>query len=271
MNLHKKFTLWFVFLNVATRHFHTNVYAAFVPSISPPATGSLTSTCTGNTIDGCTPSSSSSSPSSSSHATTGVSSSLKFSRIRSIQGASPTIGRSHGPLLFAKKNKDSTVGKSGKIQVKLLKHVAGTGSAGDVVMVAPAFFMNKLQKTGSAIRITDEQVEKECTEKAQQDKEARDSANYLKEKLETMTIVMSKKAGPDGQLFGGIGLKAILSELEKEFPQGTLSAKYIKITQVKDENGQVLKHDIKSIGNYTATIALLKDISADFQLSVTGE
>jgi large subunit ribosomal protein L9 len=149
--------------------------------------------------------------------------------------------------------------------------VAGPGSVGDIVMVAPAFFLNKLQKTGRAVRITDEQVEKECAVKQQQDKEAKENANYLKDKLETMTLVMSKKAGPDGHLFGGVGYKAIFSELEKQFPKDTLGAKYIKITGVKDENGELLDHDIKSIGEYTVTIALLKDISADFRLTVQNE
>mmetsp|Transcript_4868 Transcript_4868/g.9279 ORF Transcript_4868/g.9279 Transcript_4868/m.9279 type:complete len:259 (+) Transcript_4868:142-918(+) len=200
------------------------------------------------------------------------SSTQKYSKVRLVHGTSPTIGRNGGPLLFAKKSKDTTAGKSGKIQVKLLKHVAGTGSAGDIIMVAPAFFMNKLQKTGSAVRITDEEVQQECTEKAQQDKEARDLANQLKEKLETINLVLSKKAGPDGHLFGGIGYKVIFSELEKEFPKGALGAKYIKITVVKDKNsGELLNHDIKSVGDYTVTISLLKDISADFGLTVKNE
>lgn len=230
--------------------------AAFVPSASPTESFSKCPTSSGS----CTTT-----------FTEAHGSTRKYSKVRLIHGASPTIGRSGSPLLFAKKAKDTTVGKSGKIQVKLLKHVAGTGSAGDIVMVAPAFFMNKLQKTGSAVRITDEQVEKECEEKAQQDKEARELANQLKEKIETLTLVLSKKAGPDGQLFGGIGYKAIFSELEKEFPKGALGAKYIKITQVKDDNGELLKHDIKSVGDYTVTISLLKDVAADFCLTVKNE
>jgi ribosomal protein L9 len=240
----KHFGLLFLWVNFVKGQL-PSLNTAFVPSSSPSSPGeSVTKSC----------------PTTSS-----------YSKVRLIHGASPTIGRSGGPLLFAKKSKDTTVGKGGKIQVKLLKHVAGTGSAGDVIKVAPAFFMNKLQKTGSAVRITDEEVEKECAEKAQQDKEARESAHQLKEKIDAMTLVLSKKAGPDGQLFGGIGYKAIFSELEKEFPKGALGAKYIKITSVKDDKGELLTHDIKSVGDYKVTISLLKDVAADFGLTVKNE
>ena len=92
-----------------------------------------------------------------------------FAQVRVVQGASPTFKRDGLPLYAKKKKKDTTVGKSGKIQVKLLKYVAGTGSAGEVIMVAPAFFANKLQKTGSAVRISDDDVEKESEVQKQKD------------------------------------------------------------------------------------------------------
>lgn len=188
--------------------------------------------------------------------------SLSF--VRNVNSIVPTV-------LFAKKKKDTTVGKGGKIQVKLLKHIAGTGQAGDIISVAPAFFRNKLEKSGSAIRISDEEVEQETAEKKQKDAEERASANDMKEKIESMTLNLKRKAGPEGHLFGGIGYKIILGELKNEFPKGALDAKYIKITQVKGEDGKVLKHDIKDIGEYEATISLLKGISATFKVSVVAE
>ena len=194
-----------------------------------------------------------------------------FAQVRLVQGASPTIGRNGLPLFGKKKKKDTNLRKSGQIQVKLLKHIAGTGSAGDVIMVAPAFFANKLQKTGSAVRISDDEVKKESEKEAQKDKEEKAAANDLKEKLDGLTLSLAKKAGPDGQLFGGINYKAILNELEKDFPKGCLDAKYIKISTIKDNDGKVLKHDIKAVGDYTATISLLKGISAEFEVVVTSD
>lgn len=194
---------------------------------------------------------------------------LKFTDTALLPGSSPVFIRNK-VLLHAKK-KDPTAPKGGKIQVKLTKHVPGTGIAGDIIKVAPAFFLNKLQKTGSAVRISDEEVEKEKAEKQQQKDEAKALAMDMKAKLEAMEITMAKTAGEDGKLFGGIGYKAIMDELKKEFPKGCLDAKYIKITQIKNANGEVEKHDIKSTGDYVATISLLKDVSSEFKLSVVAE
>lgn len=194
-----------------------------------------------------------------------------FQKVRQIQGASPTLATNAFPLFAKKKKKDSSAPKGGKIQVKLLKHIAGTGSAGDVIMVAPAFFANKLQKTGSAVRISDEEVQKENAKKVQKESEEAAQANGLKEKIDGLTLTLVKKAGPDGKLFGGINYKTLIDELQKDFPKGSFDAKYIKITAVKGDDGKSLKHDIKTLGEYSATISLLKGISADFKVLVTND
>ncbi len=170
--------------------------------------------------------------------------------------------------LFAKKKKSTSAPKSGKIQVKLLKFVEGTGSIGDVVMVAPAFFEHKLKKTGSAVRISDEDVAKERAEADANHKALVDEASALQEKICDMELPIAMKAGPDGTLFGGVGKKAILSELKTHFPKGTLDAKSIKIISVKGEDEKEMKGDIKSVGKYTAIIALMKDITAKFDISI---
>lgn len=183
----------------------------------------------------------------------------------------PSLGRQKETSLFAKKKKDTSVGKGGRIQVKLLKHIAGTGQAGDVVMVAPAFFTNKLQKTGSAVRISNDEVEKEKSDKALHDKEQKENATVVKEKLENMTFTLTKKAGPDGHLFGGVGYRTIMTELKNEFPQGCLDGKQVKITQIKSSEGKKLRGDIKEVGEYAVTVNLLKEISAALSLNVVAE
>lgn len=209
-------------------------------------------------------------------------SNINISNGNTINGINPSFGHVNGHVhahvhgmssmpLYARKKKDTTVGKGGKIQVKLLKHIAGTGSAGDVIMVAPAFFQNKLQKTQSAVRISDAEVAAEALEKAACDKEARENATAVKEKVEGMDFVLMKKAGPDGHLFGGIGFKLIMKELKKEFPQGCLDGKQVKITQIKDGEGKKLRGDIKETGEYEVTLALLKGVSADLKLTVGSE
>ena len=186
-------------------------------------------------------------------------------------GINPQFGRNGVPLLFAKKKKDTTVGKGNKIQVKLLKHIAGTGQAGDVIMVAPAFFTNKLQKTKSAVRITDEEVAKERAEKDSFDKEQKENATIVKQKLEEMKVSFPKKAGPNGHLFGGVGYRSILDEIKKDFPKGCLDGKHVKITEIKMSDGKKLRGDIKEVGEYSVNISLMKGITASLELSVVAE
>lgn len=209
----------------------------------------------------------------------------RFSAVHIVQAVVPNASRNihsvHGiSPLFAKKKKDPTAGKTSKIQVKLTKHIAGTGQAGDVIMVAPAFFTNKLQKTGSAVRISDEEVAQGNQKKADAEKQALDAANDLKNKFSSFTMTLSKKTGPNGHLFGGINYKAIMTELKKDnaFPKGALDAKWIKISGIltdegEDNTGAAVdpKHGIKEVGDYVATIALLKGVSADFKLLVKAE
>jgi ribosomal protein L9 len=141
----------------------------------------------------------------------------------------------------------------------MTKYVAGTGSAGEVVQVTPAFFNNKLRPTQSAVVITDEEVASEQSEK-------------IKERLEQddYKLVIQKKAGPDGQLFGGISPKVILTELQKNMNDEYLDQKQVKVAGIT-QDGKKFRGDIKHVGDYSASLSLTKEISANFPVSVQGE
>lgn len=179
----------------------------------------------------------------------------------------PAIIRVGHTQLYSKKKKAAPAAAK-KIQVKMLKHVAGTGQAGQVVNVTPAFFNNKLRPTKSAVVISDEQVEQEEAAAAAEAKEKREKAEALKEKIAAITLTITRKAGPDGQLFGGIGPKVIVEELKSRIEDDYLSSKSVKITAVTDEDGKKMRGDIKHTGNFGATIALSKDISARLPIVV---
>uniref|UniRef100_A0A7S1ZP95 50S ribosomal protein L9, chloroplastic n=1 Tax=Trieres chinensis TaxID=1514140 RepID=A0A7S1ZP95_TRICV len=172
-------------------------------------------------------------------------------------------------VLSAKKNRRGATGggKGGKVQVKLLKYVEGTGSIGDVVLVAPAFYENKLKKTKSAVPISNEGVAAERAEDEMKRKEANEAAKQMKEKIEGSRIEFSMKAGPDGHLFGGVNYKSIMSELSKQFPKGALG-KGVKIKSLKSDDGAEVPHDIKELGEYKASVSLLGDIDAEFTVGV---
>jgi large subunit ribosomal protein L9 len=172
-----------------------------------------------------------------------------------------------------KKAGGSAVSHGGKVQVKLLKHVAGMGQAGEVVLVTPAFFNNKLRPTQSARVISDDEVAKEQSEAEQHEKEAIATAKTFQEKIEGLTLTLTKKAGPDGHLFGGINIKMIVTELqaslgdEKEY----MTQKHVKISDLSGEDGTKIDGDIKHTGKFAAKIHLRKDVVAKFDIVVNAE
>jgi len=152
----------------------------------------------------------------------------------------------------------------------MTKHVAGTGNIGDVILVAPAFYENKLKKTQSARPVTDEEVEQQKSEQKQQQQERDAMAIKAKEQLENMKIVFEKKAGPEGHLFGGIKPKDVLLECKSKFPKKSkaMEGKAVKVLGLLDEEGKDIGHDIKELGVYIATISLGSDVQAKVAITV---
>mmetsp|Transcript_4606 Transcript_4606/g.6819 ORF Transcript_4606/g.6819 Transcript_4606/m.6819 type:complete len:296 (-) Transcript_4606:112-999(-) len=193
---------------------------------------------------------------------------------RTTSSSSCWHGRNHNPTgpLYASRKASVHLGasssKGGKVQVKLLKYVEGTGSIGDIVLVAPAFFENKLKRTNSAILISDEEVRAEKQSKERLQQAQLDQALDMQKKIQEVTLSFFKKAGPEGHLFGGVGRKDILDELKRTFPVGALEGKQNKITLVECSNGLEIKGDIKEVGSYTSTVSLLTDIAATFRVEV---
>jgi large subunit ribosomal protein L9 len=160
-----------------------------------------------------------------------------------------------------------------KIQVKLLKYVAGIGQKGDIVRVSPSVLNNLLRPSQAAQAITDEEVQKELADAAAHDREIDRSATLLKKEIEEMTLSIARKAGPDGKLFGGIGPKVIIDELKSKLGSSAslLDSKGVKILSIVDADGVKVQGDVKRVGPFGATIALTKDISAKLQAEVRSE
>jgi len=241
---------------------YTSRQATFIPPASPIITRATT-----NKVD---------------HAATEA---LSFARSQMITGGYglyPTTTPSTTPTstaashaatstqLYAKKKKAAPAATK-KIQVKMLKPVAGTGQPGQVVKVTPAFFNNKLRPQQAAKIITDEEVAAEDAEKQQKEDAEKAKANELKERLDEMTLTLTRKAGPDGHLFGGIGPKVIMNELKSEIGDDFLSKRSVKVDAVLDENGKKMRGDIKVIGKFGSRINLLKGISAKIGITIEAE
>mmetsp|Transcript_31233 Transcript_31233/g.66492 ORF Transcript_31233/g.66492 Transcript_31233/m.66492 type:complete len:300 (-) Transcript_31233:198-1097(-) len=198
--------------------------------------------------------------------------------------------------LLAKKKKGGTgtqpVSKKGKIQVQLLETVPNIGQSGDVVFVSSAIYQNQLKRGNKARLISEEEVQELEQEKKAEEKELVQMAMKTKDILEEamlenlgaedqcedngdicgVALTLKRKAGPEGNLFGGVNPKMVMEALKVEYPGGSWDGRQVKLAEVKDMDGKdVKKKDIKRTGEYTVTVALGKGVDVTFILSILAE
>ena len=93
-------------------------------------------------------------------------------------------------------------------EVILMSDVDGLGIEGDIVKVAEGYARNYLLPRKLAAPVSDmarRQLEKHQTERGARLEREREASTSLVEKLETMSLTVTAKAGPDGKLFGSVG------------------------------------------------------------------
>jgi Ribosomal protein L9, N-terminal domain len=210
----------------------------------------------------------------------------------SIHRQQPIITTTSLSMAKTKKTKSasSSSGTSAtQIQVKLLKHVAGTGQAGDVVLVNPAYFNNKLRPQHAAKIVSTEEVEAQVAAAQAQSQTQREQAIAWHQVLDCSNSegeddggdnaensyvlhLSDNKTGPDGhKLFGGIGIKKLYQELLKDVETKFVSnnnndldleflrnSKQVRIVDVIDnETNEPLVGDIKHVGSFRMDVVLL--------------
>lgn len=148
------------------------------------------------------------------------------------------------------------------MQVILLEKINHLGDLGAVVKVKDGYARNYLIPQGHAKRATKAAVaefeaRRAELEKAQAERVA--AAQDVANKLNGQTIQISSKAGVDGRLFGSVTNADIAEAVDKLGFQ-------IKKSQVRTPLGA-----IKSVGEFTITIGLMTDITADVIVQVVAE
>jgi len=179
--------------------------------------------------------------------------------------------------------------KKGQIQVVMLETVPNVGQSGDIIFVSSPVFQNQLQLTKKARLISAEEVAKIEAEEAAEQAEATEMAKKTKGMMEKVmsynnekdggsddtcgvALAMKRKAGPEGNLFGGVNPKMVMDALKKEYPEGSWDGKQVKLTDVKDKDGKdVKKKDIKHTGDYTMSVALGNGVDVTFILAIGAE
>ncbi len=144
------------------------------------------------------------------------------------------------------------------VKVILLEDVKGKGKKDDVIEVASGFgqFLVTQKK---AVLATDENmaaINKAKEEAFLSQQRHIDLMKKLKSEIDNKKVTLGIQIGQDGKLFGSVTTKQIVEAFE--------DAHHILIDKKKVE----LSSDINSVGIYTATVSLHKDIKALFEVHI---
>ena len=140
--------------------------------------------------------------------------------------------------------------------------VHGTGKRGQVVNVAGGHARNYLFPRKLAIEASksnlDNLEKKLKSEEHRRDKE-KGAAQDIADKLKDVSVTIPVRVGEGGKLFGSVS--------GKEIAEALLS----QAGQTVDKKKIVLNENIKAVGNYTATIKLNQQVTAEVAVEVVPQ
>jgi large subunit ribosomal protein L9 len=148
------------------------------------------------------------------------------------------------------------------MKVILNKDLAPLGEEGDVKDVAKGYARNFLFPRGIALPYTESTIKlfesrREEIEARKADK--RQDAAGLKERLESLELVVTMPAGANGKLYGSVTSQTVADELAK---QGhSIERKRIELPG----------NSFKSVGKYKVTVKLYESAAAEITLTVQGQ
>ncbi len=148
------------------------------------------------------------------------------------------------------------------MKVLLIKDVKSLGNAGEVKEVKPGYGQNFLIKKGFAKPATPEIIaEHEAELKRKAEEEAAEIARLKEtaEKLDKIEIIITKKVGDNGHLFGAVTKDEIAHALQEQHG--------IEI----DKKHITDKTAIKTIGEHDVDLKLGHGIHAKLHVDVQGE
>jgi large subunit ribosomal protein L9 len=147
------------------------------------------------------------------------------------------------------------------MELILTEDVANLGKRGAVVKVADGFGRNFLIPKGLAVVATQrnlKQIEEQRIALAKKDAQFKEEAEILANELNQLHVVLSRKAGETGVLFGSVTTKDIADLME---------ANGINV----DRRKLVLEHPLKQVGNFEVEIHPYTEVTASILVSVAVE
>ena len=144
------------------------------------------------------------------------------------------------------------------MKVILIEELRGLGTRGDVVNVKDGYARNYLIPKNLAREATTgnlKSVEQERKKWALLAQKEKDAAGKAAESVKGMKIVVHKRVGENGQLFGSVTANEIAD---------ALTAKGVEVDKRRIELG----HPIKNLGVHDVEVRLHRDVSAQIQVEV---
>ncbi|MGN6754702.1 MAG: 50S ribosomal protein L9 [Intrasporangium sp.] len=141
----------------------------------------------------------------------------------------------------------------------LTQEVTGLGGAGDVVEVKDGYGRNYLLPRGLATPWTKGgQKQVDALTKGRETRAIRDldTAKDIKGRLEAQSVQVPAKAGDSGRLFGAVS-SGDIAEAVKAAGGPALDKRKIEV-----------KHAIKTVGSYQATVRLHPEVAATVKFEV---
>jgi len=148
------------------------------------------------------------------------------------------------------------------MEIILTKDVENLGSQHELVKVRPGYARNFLIPRGLAQVATDSNrkaLAELIKQRAHKEEKAKTSAEEAAKKLKDILLKIPAKVGENGKIFGSVNAIQIAEALQK-----------LGYT-VDRKNIDVAAEHIKTIGKYTATVRLHKEITSEVAFEVIAE
>ena len=146
------------------------------------------------------------------------------------------------------------------MEIILKEDVIGLGYKNDIVNVKPGYGRNYLIPTGKGV-IASESAKKalaeELKQKAVKLAKIKADAEALAEKLNAVSLTIGAKVSNTGVIYGSVNSLQIADELQK--------------LGFNIDRKTIVVKDVKTVGEYVATIKLHKEVAAQIPFTVVAE
>lgn len=148
------------------------------------------------------------------------------------------------------------------MKVILTEDIKGVGKKDEIINASDGYARNFLLPKKKALEATNDNLNKlKAKQNAVQNRKAREleEAKQIAEKMKTITLKVTVKAGENGKIFGGVTAKEIAENLKKQYN--------IEVDKKKIS----LQENIKVLGTFLADIKLQEGVNTKLTIAVVAE